>query len=44
MESTTDNRPKLICMLGKAASGVADREALNRTSMEQTLVALAKAV
>ena len=43
-ESTTDNRPKLIRMLGKAASGVEDRERFNKTSMEQTLEAIAKAV
>jgi Polyketide cyclase / dehydrase and lipid transport len=43
-ESTTDRRPKLIRVLGKFASGVDDRAAFNRTSMELTLKAISEAL
>jgi hypothetical protein len=42
-ESTTDNRHKFIRIFSKAASGVEDRGGFNKTSMEQTLEAIAKA-
>lgn len=41
-ESTTDRRPKLIRALGKFASGVEDRAAFNKASMEQTLKAISE--
>lgn len=37
MESWTERRPKLIRKLGKLTSGVEDRQASNRASMEETL-------
>jgi hypothetical protein len=37
-ETWTERRPKLLQILfGKAVSGVADRSAFNKTSMETTL-------
>lgn len=39
-ESWTDERGTLITVLGRLATGVADREAHNRAGMRQTLAAL----
>src|SRR4051794_20374168 len=41
-ETWTDHRGKLVAMLGKPVSGVADRASHNRASMEATLARLAE--